>query len=359
MSTGTRRALIAIAVTLAILYVISALKAVIVPLFVAFVIAYASDPLLTRMAKRIGRTMSVIFVMLLMLLAAFLLINLIIPMIQSIILTFTMLLPTLLEKMNSSLAPILARAHIKFPGTVDQLIARIAQKLSGVGSDELQTAGSAFSWAFSGTVGVISFVLVLVLIPFFSYYMMLDYSKIITTVYGLIPQRYMKDAEKLSKELDYVMSHYIRGQLTVCIVMGLLYATSLMLFHVENGFGIGILAGLLNVVPYGGIIVGVILSVSFSFLNFTTWTPVIGSLITFTVLPMFDNFFVTPKILGKSVGMNPVFIVVALLVGGNLLGIFGLIIAVPAAAIIRVLLKIGLEYYHSSEAYKGTTPPAA
>jgi predicted PurR-regulated permease PerM len=139
--------------------------------------------------------------------------------------------------------------------------------------------------------------------------------------------------------------------------MGLLYATSLTLFGVQNGFGIGMLAGLLNVVPYVGIATGFILSVSFSFLVFTSWTPLIGSVITFTALPMVDNFFVTPRILGKSVGMNPVLVVVSLLVGGKLLGILGMIIAVPAAAILKVLIKEALAFYHSSELYLGAPPP--
>jgi predicted PurR-regulated permease PerM len=207
-------------------------------------------------------------------------------------------------------------------------------------------------WAFSGTLGIISLAMMLVLIPFFSFYFMRDYSRIVAWFARLIPPRHFEPVAVLMREIDKVLSHFIRGQLTVCLVMSILYGTSLTLFDVEKGAGIGLLTGMLNFIPYVGLITGLILSLLLSVVNYHGPIAVAGCLATYTLLPIMDNFFITPRILGKSVGINPVFIVVALLAGGELLGLIGLLIAVPTAAVIRVVGRTAIESYLKSHVYK-------
>jgi predicted PurR-regulated permease PerM len=202
-------------------------------------------------------------------------------------------------------------------------------------------------------MNVISFFMMLVLIPFFSFYFMRDYARIVAWLRDQIPPRHKDFVVNLFREIDDVLSHFIRGQMGVCLVMGTLYAVSLRLWGVEKGIAIGVITGILNIIPYVGLATGLVLSLSLSLLEFHGWVPVVGCLVTYSALPLLDNFFVTPRILGQSVGMNPVIIIVSLLVGGQLLGLVGLLIAVPAAAIIRVVGRMALESYRKSAIYQG------
>ncbi|MFA6033326.1 MAG: AI-2E family transporter [Myxococcota bacterium] len=352
-NSKTRNVLIVLAVAAAVLYAINAMRTVTIPLLIAFFLAYAMEPAISQLSKKTGRTPAVLILMCVVTIVVSLLVTLLVPMLQDIIATFTFAIPALLASAKESLSPITGKMGLEIPGTLEELASKIASRMQqGPGGDDLNTAGSMFKYAFSGTMGVISLALMLLLVPFFLFYFMRDYSRIIKWFAELIPLRMRDKVIPVMKELDNVLSHFIRGQLTVCAILAVLYSVILTIIGVQKGVGIGVMTGLFNIIPYGGIVVGLTLSLSFSLLNFHGWGIVIGCLVTYTVLPLVDNFFITPRVIGKSVGMNPVIIVVALLVGGQLLGVLGLLIAIPSAAVIRTLGHLALEAYRKSDNFK-------
>jgi predicted PurR-regulated permease PerM len=344
-------AICAMAVAIALVYI---LRTVSIPLFIAFFISYAFQPAVNKLSEKIGRTLSVLAMMLLLAIVGLLLLLFLIPVVFDVASTFADSIPSLMDRAREYLTPVLRnRFGIELPASLSEAGDWLKARMGDGKESDLKTAGAVVQWAFSGTLGVISIAMIMILIPFFSFYFMRDYSKIVGWFARLVPPRHLDHVSSLFRDIDNALSHFIRGQLTVCTIMAALYGVALTAFGVDKGAGIGVLTGVLNFVPYVGLTTGLALSFSLSLLNFQGWLPVLGCAITYTALPLLDNFFITPRILGRSVGMNPVIIVIALLVGGQLLGLVGLLVAVPAAAIVRVLGRAAIDSYLKSHIYQG------
>jgi len=347
----TRNILLILSAAALIAVVAIFLRAVFIPLMIAFFISYAFEPFIVRISAKTGRALAIIGIMLIVAIVVAVLLLFLIPMLIDLVHTFLISAPSIIDRIAGLLSPFLRdNFGIEFPDKLPKFNDWMKGKLHP-SEESLADAGTVVQHAFRGTMGVISLVVGVILIPFFSYYFMRDYSKIVGWFERLIPPRYRSGIGALMSDIDDVLSQFIRGQLLVCLVMSVLYGTALTIIGVPKGAGIGILTGILNIVPYVGLFTGFILSVSSSMLHFDGWMPVFGSVITFSILPMVDNFFVTPRILGRSVGMNPVIIVIALLTGASLFGIMGLLIAVPTAAVIRVIGTSALEAYFKSDVY--------
>jgi len=192
----------------------------------------------------------------------------------------------------------------------------------------------------------------LLITPVVAFYMLRDWDAFVKKVDDLLPKRYKHSIEKQAKEIDCILSSFIRGQLSVCVLLGLFYAVGLYIVGLDLGILVGFLAGIISFIPYVGSIFGFVVSVAIAFAQFDSLMPIAQVVGVFMVGQFIEGNFLTPNLVGESVGLHPVWIMFALLAGGVLLGFLGLMIAVPVAAIIGVLVRHAIENYKQSSLYK-------
>ena len=182
--------------------------------------------------------------------------------------------------------------------------------------------------------------------------MLRDWNKFINKVDDLLPQKSKKSIETQAKEIDKILAGFIRGQLSVCVLLGSFYAAGLYFVGLDLGVLVGFIAGIISFIPYVGTITGFVLSMGIAFAQFDDAYNILQVVAVFGVGQFLEGNFLTPKLVGESVGLHPVWVMFALLAGGVLLGFLGLMIAVPLAAVIGVLVRHAIINYKDSDLYK-------
>ena len=203
-------------------------------------------------------------------------------------------------------------------------------------------------------VDVTASLLDLLLIPFFVYYLLADYRAMRERLDLLIPPRHRAVASNLISRINFVISSYVRNQLVIALVMGILYSIGFWIARVPLAFSIGMLSGLLNFVPYLGTLTGLTLSFSFVALDGGGVARMLGVIAVFIIVQSVEGYYLTPKLLGGSLDLHPMWVLVGLMIGGSLFGILGIILAVPVIAIAKVALNFLEELYQQSDFYRGS-----
>jgi predicted PurR-regulated permease PerM len=194
-----------------------------------------------------------------------------------------------------------------------------------------------------------------IIIPLFTFYFLNDYPKITGWFKNLVPPRHRDNTMVILGEVDGVLAGFIRGQLTICAILAILYSILLSIVGVPAGITIGIIAGLFNLVPYLGTATGLLLSCLFLLLEGSAWSGYLAVGLIFVAVSTADGLFLTPRILGQKLGLAPVAVILAVLAFGEVFGFLGVLIAVPVTAIGKVLGKRALEVYRQSKTYKGSS----
>jgi hypothetical protein len=191
------------------------------------------------------------------------------------------------------------------------------------------------------------------LVPVFAAYLLYDFDRIIRGVRDLVPLRYRGYVVEVARDVDVVLGEFVRGQLIVMMILAVLYATAYMILGVRLGVLIGVVAGLLSFIPYvgGGVAVG--LGVAMSLVYWTGWGQLVGVVVAYSIIQALEGLVITPRVVGDKVGLSAVWVLFALLVGGELFGFMGVLLALPAAAVIKIFVMRGLTWYRASEMFLG------
>ena len=209
-----------------------------------------------------------------------------------------------------------------------------------------------------GALGVVNVLLLLVISPVVAFYLLLDWDRMIAKVNAMLPREHALTIRGLARDIDVVLAGFVRGQLTVCLILGSFYAVALMAIGLQYGFLVGLVAGMLSFIPYVGSATGLLLSVGIAAIQF--WGEPLWILATAGIF-LFGQFVegnvLAPNLIGKSVGLHPVWLILALSVFGALFGFAGLLVAVPVAAALGVIGRFLIEQYLASPLYTGRAPP--
>jgi len=179
-----------------------------------------------------------------------------------------------------------------------------------------------------------------------------DFEKIANGLKSFVPPAYLPKLKHYAKLSNTVLSGYIRGQLMVALILGVLYAIGLSLVGLKFGLLIGLLAGLISIIPYAGFTIGFATALFVGLANFTGWGPIVGIAAVFTAVQALESTVITPNLVGDKVGLSAFATMLALIIGGNLFGLVGMIIAIPLAAIAKAILSELKEEYKKLEFYK-------
>ncbi len=257
-----------------------------------------------------------------------------------------------------------ARALVSDPSRVDPVVSRIkatspqvARLLESLQDQKFfeRIPEFAFTWLQSGLfrlVDVTASILDLLLIPFFLYYLLADYSAMRERADRLIPPRFRPITSNLLGQINQVLSSYVRSQLFIALVMGSLYAAGFLALRVPMALTLGFLSGLLNFVPYLGTLTGMGLSLTFVALDGAGLGRLIGVLAVFITVQSIEGYYLTPRLLGSRLNLHPLWVLMGIMIGGNLFGLLGIILAVPVIAVTKVLLGLLEELYRESDFYR-------
>ncbi|RWB30822.1 MAG: AI-2E family transporter [Mesorhizobium sp.] len=338
------------AVILAIfLYVFSG---ILLPFVAGMVLAYFLDPVADRLQRlglsRLMATIVILFAFIVVLVLAFVIL---IPVLASQMADFASKLPEYLTRLQTLITSF-------DPRWLEEKFGVDANGLRE-GLNSLLTSGfglltTVFTSIWSSGVALVSVVSLFVVTPVVAFYMLLDWDRMVAIVDSWVPRDYVQTVRAIANDINTATAGFVRGQGTLCLVLGAMYATGLTLTGLNFGILIGLFAGLISFIPYVGSLTGLVLAVGVAFVQFwPDWTMVAAVAGVFFVGQFIEGNILQPRLVGKSVGLHPVWLMFSLFAFGALFGFVGLLIAVPASAAVAVLVRFAISRYLESPLYKG------
>ena len=207
---------------------------------------------------------------------------------------------------------------------------------------------------WDGSMALVNTISLFVITPVVAFYLLLDWDRMIKKVDGWLPRDHADTLRGLASQVDNMLNGFVRGQLTVCLILASFYAIGLTLAGLNHGFLIGVIAGVLSFIPYVGSAIGLVLASGMAIGQFwPEWIPILIVLGVFVTGQLIEGNFLQPKIVGDRVNLHPIWLIFALFVFGYLMGFVGMLVAVPLAAAIGVLVRFALGRYLDSDFYKG------
>lgn len=337
--------------------VLHGLRAVLTPIFLAFLIAYVLDPLVDRLERRrIPRALGILIVLFVLLSAVIAFFTFLIPSILRDIVSFARELPSHVHDLLHRAEPLLSRYNISVPHSFSEAADALSGRTEEVASKVLAPLGSLLTQVIGGTVSVLGTVAAALLVPVMAFYLLYDFDKIIDGVHDLVPLKWRDPVGQVAKEVDFVLGQFMRGQVTVMAILAVLYGGAYAAMGVRLAIPIGMMAGILNFIPYVGSAFALIAGLLMSLLGGFNPMQLLGVVLCYAVVQTLEGFVITPKIVGKTVGLSDIWVLIALFLAGELFGFLGVLLAVPAAAVLKIFIVRGLRHYHSTSFYLESEP---
>ena len=345
-----------LSVTLVVLFVFWLLKPVFALLAASAGIAYICDPLIDRLEKR-GFSRSTAIGLFFSFVAI------------GVVLFFLILIPPLFKQVNqfsSDIARLLEHTdqHIQtinkyissWTGStitldISHLKTSIPEWIANLSPDLQKKTLSLASGLLTQGLGLLSTILNLLLLPIFTFYLLRDWDILVEKLNNLIPYSYRAQIHKNLSEVNIRLNAFVRGQIKICIYLSILYAIGLLIVGIDLAIPIGVLSGLLFIVPYLGTAFGIVTSLLLALIDFGFSWQAIGVVVVFIVVQLIEGYYLTPKIIGESVGLSPLVVMIALLVGASLMGIWGMFLAIPITAVLSVIGTDWLTRYRKSRLF--------
>jgi len=343
------RIAIVVATSLAVLFaLLFVLKGALTPLAVSFGIAYFLDPVVRRLESYgVRRSFGVLALMLIAVGILGLVFFVLIPALVGQVAELARSLPAYLNAMLEWLIPRLESLGVDVPTS---WTAAFHQVRESIGVERLGGWVQGLLGTVSGTLGAIVGVVV---IPVIAYYMLAEFSAVKGGIVSLIPPRYRDAVMSRWQKVDDLLSSFVRGQFTVSVLLGALYAAGFAILGVPMAMLIGLVSGAVAFIPYVGSALALTLASALCLFEYGIGLRLAGVAGWYVFVQNLEGFVLTPRIVGSSVGLHPMTVIVALLIGGNLLGFLGLLVAVPVAAVVQVFVREFVDFYRTSDLYSG------
>ncbi len=354
---AARWGIVAAGVLGALLLLLWVLKAALTPLAAAFVIAYLLDPLIDWFERHRVRRSFAIFLLLGLAgggVLGFLLF--VIPRVVAEISALAERMPAYLERFVTEVVPAVEqRVGIDLPRTLDGLLG----ELRGAELTVLGTLRDLLTGTLATLTGTVGVVVGLLVIPILAYYLLVQFDDVVRRLGEGVPPRHRDSVFEKVRTIDRLVSGFLRGQMLVAATLGVLYAAGFSLIGIDLAIGVGLLAGALALVPYLGNIVALGTATVLCVLKFGIDGHLLAVIGWYLVVQSLEGFVLTPRIVGSSVGLHPAAVIVALLIGGDLFGFLGLLIAVPVAAVVKVFVGEAFLAYRRSSLFGDDTALAS
>jgi predicted PurR-regulated permease PerM len=351
---GLRRQVFFWLVTLAIFIAFLMLfSSILLPFIAGMALAYFLDPVADRL-ERIGlsRLMATVVILISFVIVFVLSLMIIIPVLASQLNEFIQRVPGYITQLQTFIATSNASW---LPDWVDGQMGTIRENFSRYLSEGVGFLGTLVEQIWNSGKALLDIASLLVVTPVVAFYLLLDWDRMIEKVDSWVPRNQLGTVRQLATELDNTIAGFVRGQGSLCLILGIFYAIALSAAGLNFGLLIGFFTGMISFIPYVGSTVGLLLSLGVAIVQFWPdfiWVGVIAGI--FFLGQFIEGNILQPKLVGKSVGLHPVWLMFALFAFGALFGFVGVLVAVPAAAAIGVLVRFAISRYLDSDLYYGT-----
>jgi predicted PurR-regulated permease PerM len=358
-TSAQKRAFTWVGIALLAILALWLLGPVLTPFVVAAVLAYALTPLVDKLDRagkgRLPRVLAVLLVEVVFLLLLLSLLLMMVPILAKELPLLREQVPVLADKLNTSVAPWLAQFGIKLNLDVASIKAFVLKYLNANFEDAFGSLLSSLKLGGSVALAIVGNA---VMIPVALFYLLMDWDKFVARVLELVPLKMRASVDSFTEEADEVLGQYLRGQLLVMLILAVFYSVGLALFGLDLALPIGIFTGLAVFVPYLGFGLGVILAILAGLLEFTSegggvLKAVLMVASVYGLGQMVESLYLTPRLVGERIGLHPLVVIFALLAFGQLFGFVGILVALPASAVLLVAIRRVRESYMASKLYTG------
>ncbi len=329
-------------------------SSILLPFIAGMAIAYFLDPVADWLERRgLSRTTATLVILVVFVLIFALALTILIPIIVNQFNDFLQHLPGYVEQFQQFITN---TQNSIVPQWIRNQAGTIKDNISTIMSDGVSFVAGLFGQLWSSGKALVNIVSLMVVTPVVAFYMLLDWDRMIAKVDAWIPREHVGSVRQIAREIDQAIAGFIRGQGSLCIILGVYYGVGLSLVGLNFGLLIGMFAGMISFIPYVGSLVGLFLAAGVALVQFWPDYPWIALVLAVFFTGQFlEGNILQPKLVGSSVGLHPVWLMFALFAFSIMFGFVGLLIAVPAAAACGVLVRFALSRYLESDLYHGRT----
>lgn len=320
---------------------------VILPFIVGAGLAYFLDPVADRLQRMgLSRVAATAVITVFGILLVVLLVLAIIPSLISQLTALVNAAPQIAARLQAFLLE-------RFPELSDNT-STMRQTLAQIGASVQERGAELANGLLSSALGILNAVIFIIVVPVVAFYLLLDWDKLTAKIDSMIPRDHAPTVRMLGAEINTVIAGFVRGQVSVCLILGTFYSVALMFAGLQYGMIVGAIAGAITFIPYVGSLVGGALAIGLALFQFWgDWVSIGIIAAIFAVGQFVEGNILTPKLVGESVGLHPVWLLFALSLFGALFGFAGMLVAVPVAAAIGVIMRFGIAKYQGSLLYRG------
>lgn len=327
------------------------LKSVLLPFVAGILVAYFLDPLADRLERAgCSRTLATTIITAGFFLAVGLGVVVIFPLLQDQIVGLAHRMPAVIDAVRERAQPLIERLHTQL---TDEQVAKLKDAAGGYAGEAVKWVTQFVKGLLSGGVAVFQLISLLIITPLVSFYLLRDWDRIVERFDTLLPRDMAPTIREQMAAIDTTVAGWVRGQATVCLILGIWYGLGLTAVGLEFGLVVGFLTGLISFIPYFGCGIGLVIALGIALAQFGIGAKIVMVVGVFVVGQIVEGYFLTPRLVGEKVGLHPVWVIFALFAGGALFGFTGVLLAVPVAAVIGVLIRFAISRYKESELYRG------
>ncbi|MGA8403145.1 MAG: AI-2E family transporter [Stellaceae bacterium] len=356
MSGRSYRLVFWIGVIVLVIFALGMLQSILLPFIAGLVLAFILAPTVARLERwGLRRSLASLAILIAFLVGIALVFTLLVPLIQNQVVTLIAKVPALVSFLQDQLGKVISLAQQQLPP--DQV-----QKLRDMVGSKL---GEALSWLASllqglitSSIAILNIVSLVIVTPIVTFLVLRDWEKMVTLIDDYLPRQSLATVREQARLVADMLVGFVHGQALVCLILAIYYGATLSFAGLDSGLALGLLIGVLAIIPILGGALGFVLALGLAASQYGTWREIITVCIIFAVGQTVEGNFLTPKLVGDRINLHPVWVMFALFAGATLLGFVGLLIAVPAAAVIGVLVRFALSRYRRSAVYDPRQPQA-
>jgi predicted PurR-regulated permease PerM len=348
------RALFWIGLFLLVIIVLGLVQSILMPFVVGFAIAYVLTPAVARLEQwGIQRTLASFLVLILFLLGLSLILVILVPLIQGQVIQLIASIPAIVGSLQDHLTNLVELLQQRLPA---EDVTRLRDMVGAKMAEALTWLALLLQSLITSSFAILNILSLVIVTPIVTFFLLRDWQKMVAVIDSHLPRTSLETVRGQARLVSDTLVGFVHGQALICLILAVYYMAALSLAGLHSALALGVLIGVLALIPILGVTTGFILAVSLAASQYGTWTAILTVCAIFAVGELINANILTPQLLGDRVHLHPVWVIFALFAGGTLFGFIGVVLAVPAAAVIGVLARFALSRYRQSTLYNGASP---
>lgn len=356
MSGRSYRFLFWVGAILILVLALGMLQPILLPFVAGVVIAFILAPAVSRLEGwGVRRSLAAAVVLLLFLVCVALVFVLLVPLIQEQIVQLIAKVPSLIALLQDYLGRAMSLLQERLPA---EEMAKLRDLVGAKLGEALAWLAALLQGAVTSSIAILNIISLVIVTPIVTFFLLRDWEKIVAQINSYLPRQSLATVREQARIISDMLVGFIHGQVLVCLILAMYYGVALSVVGLESGLALGLLIGVLAVIPILGAAIGFVLALGLAASQYGTWSAILTVVGVFAVGQVAEGNFLTPKLVGDRINLHPVWVLFALFAGATLFGFVGVLFAVPAAAVIGVLVRFALLRYRRSAVYDPRQPQA-